>query len=168
MKTGATNMTADGESTTEMTVCVSRLIKAPRQRVFDSWVKPELRRKWWLTESGDEVLKRCEIDARVGGRYFQSQIGNCEESDAGDNYEWTMEGEFLEFVEPERLVFTWNVNHPDEPPTDERVTIEFTEVEGGTEVTIIHRGILKSHLRDGTEKGWTTALETQANVLQRE
>ena len=166
MKTGAKTMTAEAQSSAELTVRVSRLIKAPRQRVFDSWVKPELRRKWWLTQSGDQ-LRSCEIDARVGGRYRQSQMGGCNDSDQDETYEWIMEGEFLEVVEPERLVFTWQVNHPDEPPSDERVTIEFAEVDGGTEVIITHRGILSTHLRDGTEKGWTTLLETQAGVLER-
>ena len=149
-----------------LSVNVSRFIRASRQRVFDAWVKPELRRKWWRTHRG-EGLTACEVDARVGGRYCMKQIGGgCESPGEDPDYEWIMEGEFLEVDPPRKLVFTWNVNH--EPPTvDERVTIEFREVEGGTDVTIRHEGILSPAMRDGTEGGWTTLLEAIAEVLEQ-
>ncbi len=47
-------------------------------------------------------------------------------------------------------------------------TVEFREVEGGTEVTIKHEGILSSAMRDGTEGGWTSALKAIADVLEQE
>ena len=149
-----------------LSVNVSRFIRASRQRVFEAWVKPELRRKWWRTHRG-EGLTACEVDARVGGRYCMKQIGGgCESPGDDPNYEWIMEGEFLEVDPPRRLVFTWNVNH--EPPVvDERVTIEFREVEGGTDVTIKHEGILSPAMRDGTEGGWTTHLDAIAEVLEQ-
>lgn len=150
----------------ELSVRVSRLIRAPRERVFEAWIKPELRRQWWLSARGDGP-SMCEIDARVGGRYCLKQIGGgCETPDVADDYEWIMDGEFLEVVAPERLVFTWNVNH-DPPTVDERVTVEFVEVAGGTEVTITHRGIIATHLRDGTEHGWTRLLEILGRVMER-
>lgn len=149
-----------------LSVNVSRLIRAPRERVFDAWVRPELRRKWWRTHRG-EGLATCEVDAQVGGRYRMTQIGGgCESSGDDPNYEWIMAGEFLEVDPPRKLVFTWNVNH-DPPTVDERVTIEFREVEGGTNVTIRHEGILSSAMRDGTEGGWTTHLNAIAEVLEQ-
>ena len=149
-----------------LSVNVSRFIRASRQRVFEAWVKPELRRKWWRTHSG-EGLTACEVDARVGGRYCMKQIGGgCESPGEDANYEWIMQGEFLEVDPPRRLVFTWNVNH--EPAVvDERVTIEFREVEGGTDVSIKHEGILSPVMRDGTEGGWTTHLAAIAVVLEQ-
>ncbi len=150
-----------------LSVNVSRFIRAPRQRVFDAWVKPELRRKWWRTHRG-EGLTACEVDARVGGRYCMKQIGGgCESPGEDPDYEWIMQGEFLEVDPPRKLVFTWNVNH-DPPTVDERVSIEFREVEGGTDVTIKHEGILSPAMRDGTEGGWTTHLEAIAEVLEQE
>ena len=166
MNTGVANMTSSElNKTGKLSVHVSRLIRAPRDRVFEAWIKPELRRQWWQSDKG-EHLTACEIDARVGGRYCQKQIGGCDASDAANDYEWIMEGKFTEVVSPERLVFTWNVNHPDEPPNEEIVTVEFAEAEGGTEVTIKHEGIASTVLRDGTEKGWTELLERQAIVLK--
>ncbi len=165
MNTGVTSMTSSElNQTGKLSVHVSRFIRAPRERVFEAWIKPELRRQWWQSDKG-EHLTACEIDARFGGRYCQKQIGGCDASDAAGDYEWIMEGEFTEIVPPERLVFTWNVNHPDEPPNEEIVTVEFAEAEGGTEVVIKHEGIVSTRLRDGTEEGWTKLLERQADVL---
>ncbi len=166
MKTGVTSMTSSElNQSGKLSVHVSRFIRAPRERVFEAWIKPELRRQWWYSDKGEQ-LTSCEIDARVGGRYCQQQIGGCDASDTANDYEWIMEGEFTEVVSPERLVFTWNVNHPDEPPNEEIVTVEFAEVEGGTEVVIKHEGIVSTRLRDGTEEGWTKLLESQASVLE--
>ena len=166
MSAGVTNVTSsEMNKTGKLSVHVSRFIRAPRERVFEAWIKPELRRQWWRSDKG-EHLTACEIDARVGGRYCQKQIGGCDASDTANDYEWIMEGEFTEVVSPERLVFTWNVNHPDEPESTEVVTVEFLEVDGGTEVVIAHSGILSTRLRDGTDKGWTTLMETLAAVLE--
>ena len=159
----ATDPAMDPET---LSVKVSRFIRAPRTRVFDAWVKPELRRQWWRTHSGGG-LSHCEVDARVGGRYCMKQIGSgCDSPDEDPNYEWIMQGEFLEVDPPRKLVFTWNVNHVP-PSVDERVTVEFREVEGGTEVTLRHEGIRSSEMREGTEGGWTTHLEAIAKCLEQ-
>ena len=159
----ATNASKNPEM---LSVHVSQFIRAPRERVFEAWVEPEMRRKWWRTYSGDG-LTTCEVDARVGGRYCMKQIGSgCDSPDQDPNYEWIMEGQFLEVDPPRKLVFTWNVNH-DPPTVDERVTIEFHEVEGGTDVTLKHEGILSPAMRDGTEGGWTTHLKAIAEVLEQ-
>lgn len=154
-------------STPTLTARVERLIRAPRERVFDAWVRPELMRRWWRNGRGEE-LAGCELDARVGGRYRICQIGSgCEEvPGVADDYEWVMQGEFLEVDRPRRLVFTWNVNHPDEPPNTERVTIEFHEAPEGTRVVITHEQIVVPRFRDGTERGWTALLESLARVLE--
>ena len=167
--TGEKTMTASDASTNPgtLSVNVSRFIRAPRQRVFDAWVKPELRRRWWRTHRG-EGLSACEVDARVGGRYRMKQLGGgCESADDNPKYEWIMDGQFLEVDPPRKLVFTWNVNH-DPPTVDERVTIEFHDVEGGTDVTLKHEGILSPVMRDGTEGGWTTHLKAIAELLEQE
>ncbi len=166
--TGEKTMTAtNAEMNPEtLSVNVSRFIRAPRERVFEAWIQPALRRKWWRTHSG-AGLTACEIDARVHGRYCMKQIGGgCESPNEDPNYEWIMEGEFLEVDPPQRLVFTWNVNH-DPPIIGERVTIEFRQAEGGTDVTIKHEGILSSAMRDGTEGGWTALLEAIAEVFEQ-
>ena len=46
---------------------MTRTIRAPRQKVFDAFVKPELARKWFGIRGF--TVTRADIDARVGGRY---------------------------------------------------------------------------------------------------
>jgi uncharacterized protein YndB with AHSA1/START domain len=42
---------------------------APARIVFQAWTRPELFKQWWVPKSMGMVLRSCEIDARVGGRY---------------------------------------------------------------------------------------------------
>jgi uncharacterized protein YndB with AHSA1/START domain len=149
-----------------MTVRVSRIIRAPLQQVFDAWLKPEIMKQWWLNGDG-EPMTHCEIDARVGGRYVWKQFGACEIEGVkytGD-YEWVMQGKFLEIIPPRRIVFTWNVNH--QPPTvDEKVTVEFHECDGGTEIVITHEGIHSTAMRDGTDDGWSQLMDNLAATIE--
>lgn len=148
----------------EPSLTVSRIIHAPRERVFDAWVKPELRRQWWLNNRG-QPLAACEIDARVGGCYHMEEYYDLpDEPQYGPNYLWELDGEFLEIDRPNRLVFTWNVNHKP-PVVGHRVTVEFREVPGGTEITITHIGQMDEKMRDGTQTGWTELLGHSAQFL---
>jgi uncharacterized protein YndB with AHSA1/START domain len=149
------------DATKELTVRVTRMIRAPREQVFDAWMRADLRRNWWVTGK-PEGLEHCEVDARVGGRYIMKQIGGCD--DEPDNYEWVMEGEIVELRRPERIVFTWNVNH--HPPVrDTRVTIELREAPGGTLLTLTHEGLPTPKMRDGTDHGWNVMLDSLASTL---
>lgn len=161
-------MSRDKEATGNMSIQVSRIIRAPRDQVFDAWVKPEMRRQWWHNAKG-EGPTQCDIDARLGGAYCLKQIGGGSEEDTqseGDDYEWVMSGEFVEFDRPRRLAFTWNVNHLDEPHVEQIVTVEFNELPGGTQVVITHERVPTTRLRDGTHGGWTKLLEIMASVLE--
>src|SRR5262245_37096470 len=150
----ATPRAAEGE----LSLTVSRVIHAPRERVFDAWIRPELRRQWWLNNRG-EPLTACEIDARIGGRYHMEEYYDLpDEPGYGPNYLWTLDGEFLEVDRPNRLAFTWNVNH-NPPVVNHRVTVEFRAVPGGTEVTITHVGRMDRKMRGGTQTGWSELLE---------
>lgn len=145
---------------------VTRLIRAPREKVFQAWIDPALRRRWW-SFGGKGKLSVCEIDARVGGAYRMHQVGGCDGDVAGypPDYEWIMSGEFVEITPPERLVFTWNVNHREEPVVDQRVTVELRETPEGTALTLTHSGVMSTKMRDGTHRGWSALVENIAGML---
>jgi uncharacterized protein YndB with AHSA1/START domain len=148
-------------------VNVSRVIKAPRARVFDAWKDPVVFAKWWLNDKGEPPMALA-LDARKGGRYCIVQTSDCgSDYGAAEDYRWVMDGEFIEFVEPERLVFTWRVNDPGVQPTDQRVTVNFADHTDGTLVTITHTGIVAANDHQGTTEGWTHMLECQAKVVEQ-
>jgi len=157
----------DSDTTQQLSVLVTRVIPAPRDKVFAAWIDADTRRKWWFTNT-DGTPAHCELDPRVGGRYLIRQIGGAEKTipDVPANYAWEMTGEFLEIDRPNRIVFTWNVNHPNAKMTDERVTVEFADANEGTQVSITHVGMTTEQMRDGTEEGWTQILERQVQYFK--
>src|SRR6187401_2766033 len=57
------------ERRSERELVVTRTFNGPARIVFEAWTKPELFSRWWLPKSMGMVLRSCEMDVRVGGRY---------------------------------------------------------------------------------------------------
>ena len=57
------------ERKSDREVVVTRTFDAPARIVFEAWTTPELFRQWWVPKSMGMVLRSCEMDVRVGGRY---------------------------------------------------------------------------------------------------
>src|SRR5207302_1346694 len=100
----------------DTTLRITRILDAPREKVFDAWVDPELRKRWWGS-SPDDRCSVCEIDARAGGKYRVGMVSSKRESIAV--------GEFREFVRPEKLVFTWSWEKPADGVQNSVVTLLF-------------------------------------------
>ena len=139
-------------TTQPVSLKVSRLIKAPRERVFAAWTTPtEIAR--WL--GGDKCqIEKATIDARVGGAYHFKMKG----SDAGKP---GMTGVYREVKPPERLVFTWMTGSCNEEMArvETLVTVEFTEQAGGTLVRLTHEGFPTEELREKHNYGWTCSFD---------
>jgi len=138
---------------------VTRTIRAPRQRVFDAFIKPELRRQWWFPEEG-MVCDVCEIDARPGGRYRV----NMKDARSDETKEWCCTGQFEELVGNERIVFSWTWEHAE--TLTSLVTVELTEADGGTEVRIVHERLEDDADRAGHEQGWVGCLASLARAIE--
>jgi uncharacterized protein YndB with AHSA1/START domain len=113
-------------------VRVVRRFKASPERVFDSWIKPELLEQWMFNPTlRNEEVSRISIDARVGGM-FSFKIRR---NDQKINHI----GKYLEVNRPQRLVFTW-ATAPDSPEPDmaSRVTVEIVAQMDGCELTLTH------------------------------
>jgi len=52
---------------TENTLNLRRIFKAPREKVFRAWTDPEELKKWWGPEG--YATPSAEVDLRVGGKY---------------------------------------------------------------------------------------------------
>jgi uncharacterized protein YndB with AHSA1/START domain len=108
----------------ERKVVMTRVIDAPRERVFDAWTKPEHLPHWMLGPDG-WTMPVCESDLRPGGawRYVWRK---------SDGAEMEMRGEHREIARPERLVSTerWGGDWPETLDT-----VVLTEQGGKTLVT---------------------------------
>jgi uncharacterized protein YndB with AHSA1/START domain len=134
---------------------------AAAERVYDAWLDAEKVRVWMSTSleswglAGD--IRRVEIDARVGGRFFFSDM-----RDSTEARHW---GSYLELDPPRKIVFTWIVDESEESdPSVVTITIH-PDPEGCT-ATIVH-------IMDGkwaeyvsrTESGWTRMLQAVDRLL---
>src|SRR5262245_16671229 len=84
--------------------------KATAERVYDAWLTPEQVRAWLgaalksMGLAGD--IRRIDIDARVGGKFFFSDL-----RDGNEARHW---GTYLKLDRPRTIVFTWIVDESDE------------------------------------------------------
>jgi len=131
---------------------VSRVIKAPRERVFQAWTTPSDILNWFGC-GGSKALS-ADVDLRVGGEY-RIRI-NSEKCGVMD-----VVGVYREINPPSRLVFTWGWLESD--PSVEReettVTIDLIDRNGSTEVKITHEGLTDSDSRDRHAYGWNGCLD---------
>jgi uncharacterized protein YndB with AHSA1/START domain len=139
---------------TDREIEMTRILDAPRRRVFDAFTRPELVRRWLLGPDGWS-MPVCEIDLRVGGRYRYVWRRDSDGSEMG------MGGVFREIVAPERVVSTERFDEAWYP--GEAVgTLVLTEQGGKTTVTQTVRyesreardTALKSGMETGVEAGY--------------
>ena len=144
---------------TDTAVRVHRLIKAPRQRVYDAWTDPEIRKQWWRA-TPEMGCNLCEIDANVGGNY---RIAMHE----GDN-QHTSIGEFVELDPPSKLVFTWSWEGIDFGQ-DSLVTVELHEAEfedqPATELVLTHEKLGSAHERSEHNAGWMGCIKQLSKMF---
>ncbi|MCY1392872.1 hypothetical protein D3C76_1015700 [compost metagenome] len=91
------NLQLFGARLAEHELSISRLIDAPRIKVFRAWTEPELLAQWWGPHGMTTPI--CEMELWVGG-VFRTVL--C----APDGSEYLNEAVFLEILEPQRIVFT--------------------------------------------------------------
>lgn len=90
-------MTAKNEAaTTEREIVVSRVIDAPRERVWKAWADPAQVVKWWGPRGFSTNTDA--RDFRPGGTWKHVMIGP-------DGAKYPNSAVFLEVVEPERIVY---------------------------------------------------------------
>ena len=141
---------------TTATLRVTRLIKAPRERVFAAWTTPADLLKWL----GPETCRAtsAKLDLREGGRY-QYQI----KSDQGD---LQVNGTFREVKPPSRLDYTWAWSgNPAMEFGETLVTVEFIDRNGATEVQLTHDKLPDAEQRDGHNHGWNGSLDKLEALL---
>lgn len=140
---------------TALRLQVRRVIRADRRKVFDAWLDEDAIREWWPPEDYDNG--RIATDAQVGGEF---ELGLKPKSGSGP---FSATGTYRVVDRPSRLEFTWRWSHDS---LETVVTVEFREVEGGTEVILTHTGFPDAELRNQHEVGWNGCLERMGTFLE--
>ena len=141
---------------TENTLNLRRIFKAPREKVFRAWTDPEELKKWWGPEG--YATPSAEVDLRVGGKY---RLGMRKLPDGEIFY---LTGIYREVRPPERLVYSWRWEA--EPEYGEtQVTVDFRQAGNSTEVVLTHEFFPTGKARDDHNRGWSSCLDRLAKLL---
>lgn len=140
---------------------ISRIIDAPRERVFTAWTHHLPR--WWGPHG--MITPVCEMDLRPGG-VFNTVMR------APDGTDYPTKGVFLEVIPHERIVFTdafepdWN---PSEPPFLVAITTFESLPDGRTRYTTRARHWSsrdrEKHEQMGFHQGWNESLDRLIAVV---
>jgi uncharacterized protein YndB with AHSA1/START domain len=136
---------------------VTRVFDAPRERVWKEWTEPESFADWFGGPQSEVPLSTVSMDVSPGGALRLTMYAE------PGRREIHWRGEFLEVVEPERLVFTIA-----DRPGDayERVTVELVDLgDGRTEMRLEQRGNLLPEQYERTKEGWGGFLDRMAERL---
>jgi uncharacterized protein YndB with AHSA1/START domain len=133
-----TKTTADGANRP-----ISRIIKAPRQKVYQAFVDPQAVATWFAP---DTMRARVHtFDPREGGEFrislmYQNPEDSQRGKTSGDTD--TYHGRFVELVPYERIVQAIEFESQDPRFAGEmRMTVMLADVDGGTEVSLLYENV---------------------------
>lgn len=141
---------------------LTRLLDAPQELVFKAWTDPEHMMQWWGPKGF--TIPVCELDVKPGGA-----IRLMMDSPTFPGH-W-MGGEFVEIIEPERLVFIARAFQDENGNfgLETLNTISFETVNGKTQLTVhveLQRLLPElSFAADGMNDGWSQSLDKLAELL---
>ncbi len=155
--------TAVRKTVEETLVRIEQTFDAPREQIFDAWVKKDLLEQWFAPDGC--TLHIARLDVREGGGYHwcikNPSFGEC----------WTT-GSYLEVIRPERLVFTATIADADGiPRTPESqghdaawphhtsVRVTFAERAGGTVITLEQDVSERLARQTGAHPSWLQMLD---------
>lgn len=156
--------TAKAAPTSDRELVLTRIIDAPREKLFKAWTDPELLKQWfaplpWTTPFA-------ELDVRPGGAslfVMRDPDGN----------EFPNRGVYLEVVENERLVFTDAFTKAWEPSEKPFMTgiVTFEDVGGKTRYTARARhwtvADREAHEKMGFHEGWGQCTDQLAALVAK-
>jgi uncharacterized protein YndB with AHSA1/START domain len=137
--------------TGERDLVLTRLIDAPREKLYRAWTEPELLKQWFAP--APYTTPSVELDVRVGG-------ANAVVMRSPDGNDIPCSGVYLEVVPNQRLVFTDAYTHAWEPSLKPFMTVilTFEDEAGQTRYTARVRHWTsedrETHEKMGFHQGW--------------
>jgi uncharacterized protein YndB with AHSA1/START domain len=105
-------------------IIITRTFAAPRELVYDAWLTPEHFAAWFGGTASEVPLESVSMDVTVGGAWKATMFAG------PDRYEINWKGHFLVLDRPSQLALTLT----DADEEGEPITVDFVEVEVGTEM----------------------------------
>ncbi len=137
-----------------LTLQLSKIIRAPRSRAFAAWTQPAELLQWFAP--GPMKAESIDVDLRIGGIFRWAMCGPSLQS-AGQTMTVVFSGKFLDIQADKLLQFTWQ---SEGNPTDNTlVTVSFADVDGGTEVAITQQRISTTEVFNRNKSGWGSMLD---------
>ena len=142
---------AEAAPTSDRELVLTRIINAPREKVFRAWTDPQLLKQWFAPAPWTTPV--AELDVRPGGANLIVMRGP-------DGNEFPNRGVYLEVVKNERLVFTDAYTKAWEPSDKPfmTVTLTFEDQGGKTKYTarVRHWTVAdrEAHEKMGFHQGW--------------
>ncbi|MBI3563035.1 MAG: SRPBCC domain-containing protein [Gammaproteobacteria bacterium] len=142
---------------------LKKFIRARREKVFQAWTKPEFLRTW-IAPGAASSVSSLRMELKVGGSYrieMQGEMG-------GRVFDVVVRGIYETIIPNELLTFTWAFEDQERRNSvgDTRVSVEFKDVDGGTEVILTHAKFATTDKRDGHYHGWVDCLEKLARICE--
>ncbi len=144
-----------------LTLQVNRTVKSNRARVFAAWTEVEQMMRWFAP--GSMRPQTVEVDLREGGRFRATMSGPSPRT--GEEMCITFTGTYTRIVTGELLQFSWEVQNDPGDPTF--VTVEFKDVDGGTEIRLTQERIPSQEIWNRNRFGWGGMLDKLAGVCEQ-
>jgi uncharacterized protein YndB with AHSA1/START domain len=138
-------------TTSDRELVLTRIINAPREKVYRAWTDPELLKQWNVPSPW--TITVAETDVRPGGSSLIVMR-------SPEGAEYPNRGVYLEVVKNERLVFTDAYTKAWEPSEKPFMTVilTFEDVSGKTKYTAraLHWTVAdrEAHEKMGFHQGW--------------
>jgi uncharacterized protein YndB with AHSA1/START domain len=158
-------MTAKAEAApaAKRELVLTRLIDAPRERLFRCWTEPELLKQWFAPLP--YTITHAELDVRSGGSNYIVMR-------SPEGQDMPLRGVYLEVVPNERVVFTDAYTRPWEPSDKPFFTgiITFEDEGGKTRYTAraLHWTAedCEAHAKMGFHEGWGQCADQMAALAK--
>lgn len=134
---------------------LTRVIDAPRARVYEAWTKPDQVVKWFAPKPFELVVHK--MDFRVGGRFEMAMRGP-------GGQEFPFSGTYHEVAPPAKLV--WGGAFTGGADDEMRTVVNFTEEGKKTKIHVRQSFYVMTpqiqHATKGAQQGWTMTLDQLA------
>jgi len=138
----------------QIKVEVKRTYLASREQVFSAWTEASALERWFKPMGRSTTVM--QLNVHVGGE-FHFELTNPGTPNI------VITGHYVEIVQPEKLVFTWQSSTTDDKET--LVTVIMTERAGYTEVHLTHELLTTEQMILGHQKGWEFYLDNLSTMF---